>query len=98
MTSADDGPRPDRLEAGAVIFEIGSEGGTLTGDQRRGWLAFRLAKGECGLSAQLDEEDCEGLVFTHESIGFNHLVCAEPHRSIPVAQTLLNAGAISAGR
>jgi hypothetical protein len=25
MTSADDGPWPDRLEAGEVIFEIGGE-------------------------------------------------------------------------
>jgi hypothetical protein len=69
VTIVDDAPRPDRVEVGKVILELGGEGGSLTVEGMRaadGWR-FRFVRDESGLSALLDEEDCKGLVFRHES-------------------------------
>jgi hypothetical protein len=58
MTVADDGPRPDRVEAGEVILDIGAEGGSLTIEgvkAAHGWR-FRMVKDDASY-ALLDEDD-----------------------------------------
>jgi hypothetical protein len=69
MTFADDGPRPDRVEAGEVILDIGAEGGSLTIVGTRapdGWR-FRLVRDETTLRALFNAEDREGLEFWHQT-------------------------------
>jgi hypothetical protein len=69
MTVADEGPRPDGVEAVEVILDIGAEGGALTIEGSRtanGWR-FRAIRNEYALFDLLNEEDREGLEFWHQS-------------------------------
>jgi hypothetical protein len=65
MTVADDGPRPDQVEAVEVILDVGAEGGALTieGMRTANGCRFRAIRNEYALMDFLREEDREGFEF-----------------------------------
>jgi hypothetical protein len=65
MAVADDGPRPDQVEAVEIILNVGAEGGALTIEGNRaanGWR-FRAIRNEYALFDLLNAEDREGFEF-----------------------------------